>query len=243
MSPVSVAARAIYSKTAQKETISIMSNIFLSCISGVLLFFSCDTRKKYQMENVTLPVKENEIIPYTENFSKANDPSGTLFIKNLANLMRLPDLHKEQSGNHLRIWVWESTKKVVLDIWASASDTTGRIIEFKSLYRREQPFVHIQGVQELRPINGWHRLFDSLHNYKITSLPTRDKERGGSLTEASNIEFETVQANRYSYSKFKEPGYYRNVDAGSGNVYRLLKFLEHEFAVPIYNLDENFLAD
>ncbi len=96
-----------------------------------------------------------------------------------------------------------------------------------------------------RPLNGWSELNKVIADNKIMSLPpgkTTEELKGTIPTHASWVQFEISINGKYRYYEYFEPAYYREVDAGSNNVYTFLSYLNKVFCInDLYTTSDSFV--
>jgi hypothetical protein len=72
--------------------------------------------------------------------------------------------------------------------------------------------------------------------YRIPVLESgtiQNREKIG-VTEASYVNFEIAEPDKYRYYEYLEPSYYKEIDKNSELVYNFLKYLSDEMNIHVY---------
>ncbi|QNA43804.1 hypothetical protein [Lacibacter sediminis] len=201
-----------------------MNKILLLCCAIILTFFSCNTRTKKD-------------ILYAEDSSVTYLGEHERLVTNIGRLLELPAINTGTKGTCIRIWIWGFDESYVINIEKDNIGNHCQIIEFLTENRDSaHNYIHIQREwQNLNPKSGWDTFFKRMEEYQIPFLDNGKihKEKLGSLTHSSYVEFEIAQTNSYRLYRYLEPSYYRYVDADSKAIYNFLELINTEMNVKV----------
>ena len=204
----------------------------------ILMSISCNIHQKNTTQNNAYDTLQKErIIPYHED-SSVHHSRQQLFLRNFGNLMGLPSIFNGVNGVYIRIWLWDSKTKYVININSDYVNDESEVLAFntKKIDSSEYVIIHKEW-RNLKPKSGWQDFFAAIEKYKITTLQSGKsaKEQKDFLTHMAYIQFEVAQPGQYRFYEYLEPSFYRYVDKGSNNIYEFLKYYDKEMNVQLYN--------
>jgi hypothetical protein len=160
------------------------------------------------------------------------------YLKNLSELMELPDIRNQSKGVAIRIWFWASKRRYVLTISDNTLRKECRIDQFniEPLPDSTDYIVMHKPKHIKQPTSGWKIFFTTIEKYQIADFPTGKtrRELDQSLTTMAYVNFEIVKNGEYRYYEYLEPSFYRTIDKNSKTIDTFLKFLNNELNFQLY---------
>ena len=201
----------------------------LLSLSFSLAVMQCLAQGKTNNAFDSLKNESRKFYLYTADSSIKNDRQ-TLFLNNLANLIHLQKLDNNSDSLHIRIWLWETDIKYVIDIKRNMISVTG----INSFTVENKEYIVIRNEHNVY-LNkrAQDELLNKINFYKIRELNS-GKARFD-LTHSSYINFQLVDKHNYRYYEFLEPGFYRNVDTSAKKVYYFLKYINKLIGIKLYD--------
>jgi hypothetical protein len=211
----------------------------------VMILLSCREPKNNILPNDRLDtINKERVVLYQENAAIKADRT-TLFLSNLSHLIGLPNIEKGKEGMYIRIWLWDSPKKYIINISKDGESNKCHIVEYNSKRKDSTEYIVIHREWEVKPKAGWDSCWATIEKYKIPYLKTGKsyKELEHRLTEMAYVNFEIARPNQYRYYEYLQPDFYRYVDENSRIVNDFLKYLNTEMNLNVYSPSEKLYVE
>jgi len=219
-----------------------MSNHAYVFVIITVMGFACSSHNHAALKTADSEAyQKKKKIPYYEDAS-VKKTRQQWFLKNLGKIMGLTFISDGKEGLYIRIWVWDSDIKYVIDISNDQLVKKCSITEFYSEKTDSSEYIVIHKEwKDLKPKSGWEKLFANVEQYQITSMKSGKifkEQTEYDLTGGAYVQVEIAQPNQYRFYEYLNPSYYRYVNVGSNNIHKFLKYFNEQMNVKVYSPPE-----
>lgn len=145
--------------------------IFILIIFNLLVLFCKGQQANNSRFSYYDSFEKREVIRWTEDSITKNNRQ-ELHLKNIAKLMRLPQINDGKENLYLRIWIWDGERNYVINIENNVNKKACQITEFSGGQGDSSQYYIIifHEWKNLSPKSGWVNFFNTLSKYKIAEL-------------------------------------------------------------------------
>jgi hypothetical protein len=211
----------------------------------VMALFSCREPKNNILPNNHLDTINTERVVLYQEDSAIKADNKTLFLSNLSRLIGLPNIEKGKEGLYIRIWLWDSQKKYIINISKDGEQNKCHIVEMNSRKKDSAEYIVIHREWDVKPKAGWDSCWATIEKFKIPYLKSGKsyREWDHHLTEMAYVDFEIARPNQYRFYDYLQPEFYREVDENSRIVNDFLKYLNAEMNLNVYVPEEKLFVE